>query len=168
MIRLRYTWDLPTCLAGYRVHYRLRMKERGHVLLGSLLVALTLAGAGMAVLGKGDGLLAAGSVASLYWFVLRWPLYRWQLTGRFRQQAGRNEEIGWEGDAQGFRGASPGLSGEVGGEQVAQVVETTDGFLVSLAPGFYWFPRTAFGGSGAEQSFRQLAREQAAVYEVLG
>ncbi len=154
----RFRWTRDEYLAASQVNYDLRCRGWKFRAIGCVLIAMALFG-GFTAYSKGTfATLFVGTVLVVYWYLLRWPLYRLQLGRRFSKHSSKDAEITWEINEDGFKGGSVDAKGEISWNAVGRVVVSPRGFLVYQYPIFSWIPRHAFTLPGDADRFERLVQ----------
>lgn len=157
-VTLSYRWDAKTCMTAAEAAYRHRLRHSPVRFAGWLFIALTQFGVVAALKQGSVALLLLGTLLTLYWYVLRWPLRRAALR---RKCAKRGEDaVTLKADAAGLH------TGDalVAWDAVNSVIAMTPGFLVNLERDYLFFPRPAFGDAGTAAAFAELARTRCGAY----
>ena len=93
---------------------------------------------------------------AVYWFILRWPIYKWSFNRQFNKHTEKNAIVSWSIDENGLRGKGSNSSGEFSWESITDAIKSKYGYLIYRYPMFHWFPYTAFKNESDMQLFEEL------------
>ncbi|MEI8011614.1 MAG: hypothetical protein WCI27_03905 [Candidatus Omnitrophota bacterium] len=94
-----------------------------------------------------------------YFYALRWPIYKLQVSRNFKKYSERDREISWEIGDEVLKGSVKGTSeGQFSWDLIKKVVKTKEGYLLHRYPMFHWFPISAFNNDLDIKNFEDLAR----------
>lgn len=160
MLSAKFKWTKEEYLTAHKINYALRMKEWRFRGLGYAFLATLVFGAFIAYSQKTYVTFGLGAILVVYWYVLRWPIYRMQLASRFSKHSSKDAEIFWSIDGNGLRGGSNDSKGEMSWSAVGKVAVAPEGFLIYQYPIFSWIPRTGFASASESKEFEELARSR--------
>ena len=92
-MEITYKWTKERFLEASKANYDIKLSEPKFRLLGYAGLAAMLLGIYLAYTTGLYTTLNAATALTLYWYTLRWPLYRLQLASRFKKYASRNHTV---------------------------------------------------------------------------
>lgn len=143
-MEITYTWNLARFLEAARANYDYKFKSLKFRLIGYFGIVFIFVGAYFAITKGVYATLITAFVLTVYWFVLRWPFYRWQLSLQFNKHAARDKTVTWHIEADSFSISSEGGGGHYDWDAITDIQESDEGFLVRQYPVYYWIPKDCF------------------------
>ena len=153
-MKVEYTWTKERFLEANKANYDLKMNMLKLRLLGYFGIAFILLGAYLFWLKGVYTTLVVACVLVVYWYILRWPLYKLQLSTNFKKHISKDKTVSWSIDPESFSITSENGGGSYRWSAVTDISESNSGFLVRQYPVFYWLPKDRFESSDDIDWFR--------------
>lgn len=151
---VEYKWTKERYLEASKANYDLKMKSLKLKLLGYFGIIFIIVGAYLSYAKGVHTTLVVSSILVIYWYVLRWPLYRFQLSLNFKRHASKDKTVSWSLDLESFSITSENGGGSYKWSAVTDISESNRGFLVRQYPVFYWLPKDCFESENDINWFR--------------
>ena len=156
-IHLNYKWDKGTFLKAS--YYNLQYGEISKIKRILVPLSFVLCLATLFLISK-RGFKAidiSPFIILLYFYILRWPLYRLQLSTSFNKYSEKNSEINWEITDEYLKAEVKGKSqGQITWDLISKYDKTKEGYLLHRYPLFHWFPFNAFRNEADLKNFDNL------------
>ena len=141
---VEYQWSKERFLEASKANYDLKMKSLKLKLLGYFGVVFVIVGAYFSYTKGVYTTLIVSSTLVIYWYILRWPLYRFQLSVNFKKHASKDKAVSWSIEPESFSITSENGGGSYKWRAITDISESNAGFLVRQYPVFYWLPKDCF------------------------
>ena len=141
---VEYQWSKDRFLEASKANYDLKMKSLKLKLLGYFGIIFVLFGTYLSYTKGVYTTLIVSSILVVYWYLLRWPLYRLRLSTNFKKHASKDKNVSWLIEPESFSITSENGGGSYKWSAITDVSESTAGFLIRQYPVFYWLPKDCF------------------------
>ena len=158
---VEYKWSKDRYLEANKANYDLKMKSMKLKLLGYFGIILVVLGAYLFYTKGIYTILVISSLLVIYWYLLRWPLYRLQLSSNFNKHASKDKNVSWLIEPGSFSITSENGSGTYKWSAITDISESKAGFLVRQYPVFYWLPVDCFESDADIDWFRNVIMRKA-------
>jgi hypothetical protein len=151
---VEYQWSKDRFLEACKANYDLKMKSLKLKLLGYFGIIFIFVGAYFSYTKGVYTTLVVSSLLVIYWYILRWPLYRLQLSFNFKKHVSKDKTVSWLINRETFSIASENGGGSYKWSAITDISESKAGFLVRQYPVFYWLPKDSFESESDIDWFR--------------
>ena len=142
------------------MNYELRMKQSGFRYAGYL-IALSLAyGLFTAIVHRNYLILPLSVFLCVYWYSLRWQIYRFQLTRDYKKKSEDSKKVQWAIDDEGFKGYTSKSKSEFTWDTIKQVVCSKHGFLLYQYPIVLFLPTNGFSSAEDFEWFKKKSQSK--------
>ncbi len=160
-IGLSIDWNEAAFLQGAKLLYDTTLKHSPRRFLGWAFIALAQFGVVMAVRQGTVGMLLLGTLLSIYWYFLRWPLRKAALLREFRRSATAGKRLGVV-----LRDEGIAIDGEtVAYDAVQRVLAALQGYVLLIGDGFLFVPDSAFSDAKTRERFSSALIERVGSFE---
>lgn len=153
-MKVEYKWTKERFLEANKANYDLEMSKLKLRLLAYFGIVFVCFGAYMFWLKGVYTTLVVACALVVYWYVLRWPLYKLQLSANFKKHISKDKTLSWTIDTESFSITSENGGGSYKWSAVSDISESKSGFLVRQYPVFYWLPKDSFESEDDIERFR--------------
>ena len=143
-MKVEYKWTKERFLEASKANYDLKMKSPKLKMVGYFGIALLLFSVYLSYSKGFYTTLIVSSILVIYWYALRWPLFRLQLSSNFKKHVAKNKTVSWLIKPESFSITSENGGGSYKWNAVTDISESDYGFLVRQYPVFYWLPKDSF------------------------
>jgi hypothetical protein len=161
VVRITLPWEEATFLEGAELWDHLRLRRSPKRYLGPLFLLLALLGLGITLETGSVGLFFAGTLLSIYWYLVRGRVRKKELREQFARAELAGKPLKVRADASGLRVDGAPIPWEA----VRGAVATERGYLLLIDTGFLWFPRKLFADDGDRRAFGNLLAEHLLPFE---
>lgn len=160
---VEYQWSRERFLEASKANYDLKMESLKLKLLGYSGIVLVIVGAYFSYIKGVHAILIVSGILVIYWYILRWPLYRLQLSMNFKKHATKDKKVSWSIKPESFSITSENGGGSYRWSAITDISESRAGFLVRQYPVFYWLPKDSFESESDIDWFRNEVMRKAYV-----
>ena len=133
---MKIKWDEDIFLEGAKAYYDYSLKHSKKRVLGWIFIAILQFGIVMLLKQGTYGMVLLGSILTLYWYFLRWPIRKLLLKKAFKKSPLANKEINIDINKNGLLIDNQELSFE----NIQDVIKSDRGYLLVIDKGFIYFP----------------------------
>jgi len=133
---LTIKWDENIFLEGAKAYYDYTLKHSKKRVLGWIFIAILQFGIVMLLKQGTYGMVLLGSILTLYWYFLRWPIRRALLKMAFKKSPLANKEINIDINKNRLLIDNQELSFE----KIKDFIKSDRGYLLIIDKGFIYIP----------------------------
>jgi len=133
---LKIKWDEDIFLEGAKAYYDYSLKHSKKRVLGWIFIALLQFGIVMLLKQGTYGMVLLGSILTLYWYFLRWPIRRLLLKMAFKKSPLANKEMNIDINKNGLLIDNQ----ELPFEKIKDFIKGNKGYLLLIDKGFIYLP----------------------------